>query len=343
MNKRKVSVGPERPLIPKGKEMKTPYSTLLPKPVAAMIFLTLLAGLSLLALSAVPEIGPNPRADFWRDVREGVPGVTVVDSEAHRILIHNGGQNWREIRNGLISWTGALLMAGVLAAIFLFFIIVGKDRLHEPRTGMRIGRFSLFERILHWYTAFFFIVLALTGLSNLYGRAVLIPLFGLEVFSGYMQWALWIHNFSGPLFLVGLLIEILIWVKDNIPKKMDIVWFKNLGGMIGKGPRPHAEKVNGGEKAWFWLMTFAGIAVGITGVILDFPIWGQSRGTMQVSHIIHASVAILFISASLGHIYVGTIGAEGTFEGMWRGSVDESWAKQHQDLWYEEKTGKRAS
>ncbi|KJS32525.1 MAG: hypothetical protein VR64_06315 [Desulfatitalea sp. BRH_c12] len=304
---------------------------------ACWLCLCLLCVLTLSAVIMAQERGPNPRGDFWGSVREGVSGYTAVSSAGHDVLIHNGGQNWREIRNGLIAGISPWILAGVFTAIMLFFLIVGKDKLEEPRSGIRIARFSLAERILHWFTALFFIILALTGASNLFGRAVLIPVFGQAPFAAYMQWALWIHNVSGPLFLAGLLLEFIIWVKDNIPKKIDIIWFRNLGGMVGKGPRPHAEKVNGGEKAWFWVMILAGIVVGVTGVILDFPIWGQSRATMQISHAIHATVGLLFVAASFGHIYIGTIGAEGTFEGMWRGSVDASWAKQHQDLWYEHK------
>jgi formate dehydrogenase subunit gamma len=199
-----------------------------------------------------------------------------------------------------------------------------------------IQRFSPAERILHWYTATLFVLLALSGLSMLFGRAVLIPVFGLKGFASYMQIGKFVHNY-GPLFLAGLLVEFVVWVKDNIPGKMDLQWFKSLGGMSGRGPRPHAGRVNGGEKAWFWAMVLAGTTAGVTGVILDFPIWEQTRQTMQIAHVIHASVAVLFIAACFGHIYIGTIGAEGTFEGMWRGRVDAAWAKQHQDLWYDEK------
>jgi formate dehydrogenase subunit gamma len=301
--------------------------------------------LSVLAVSvlvfAFQEHGVNPRAAFWGHVREGVPGYTSVASDAHKILIQNGGQNWREIRNGLIAGVSPWILAGVFGIIMLFFLIAGQDKLEAPRSGIRIERFSMAERILHWTTACFFIILAVTGLSNLFGRAVLIPVFGQSPFAAYMQWALWTHNVSGPFFLAGVLIEFIIWAKDNIPRKMDVLWFKNLGGMVGKGSRPHAGKINGGEKAWFWVMALSAIAVGVTGVILDFPIWGQTRATMQVAHVIHASVAILFLAASFGHIYIGTIGAEGTFEGMWRGSVDAAWAEQHEDLWYEEKMKER--
>jgi formate dehydrogenase subunit gamma len=287
--------------------------------------------------SETPSSGVNPRADFWRGVREGAAGTTTSASAGHKVLIQNGGQNWRQIRNGPIAGIAPWILAAVVFAIGVFFAIVGRDRLEEPRSGVTIPRFSLFERILHWSTAALFILLALTGLSMLFGRAVLIPVFGLGTFAAYMQAGMLVHNFSGPLFFAGVLVEAVTWVKGNIPRKMDLVWFMNLGGMVGKRPRPHAGRVNGGEKAWFWFMLAAGLTSGITGVILDFPNFGQSRQAMQLAHIIHASTAILFLAAAFGHIYIGTIGAEGTFEGMWRGTVDTVWAKQHNDLWYEQK------
>lgn len=313
------------------------------RPYEFWVFIALLfLALSSMAALAVQKYGANPRGEFWGGVRDGVSGYTAVASDAHKVLIQNGGQNWREIRNGLVAGISPWVLAGVFGIVLVFFLVVGQDKLESPRSGIRIQRFSLPERILHWYTAFFFIVLAVTGLSNLFGRALLIPVVGQGPFAAYMQWSLWIHNVSGPLFLAGVLIEFAIWVKDNIPKKMDVVWFKNLGGMVGKGSRPHAGKVNGGEKAWFWIMVLSGLAVGVTGIILDFPIWGQSRSTMQVAYVIHASIGILFLAASFGHIYIGTIGAEGTFEGMWRGSVDAAWARQHQDLWYAQKKRRRS-
>lgn len=289
------------------------------------------------AVAAAEEQSVNPRADAWRAVRQGAAGYTAVQSDAQKVLVQTEGQIWREIRNGPLASISPWVLAGVLAIIGLFFVIFGKDKLEEPRSGEMIHRFSPAERILHWCTAVLFILLALSGMSLLFGRAVLIPVFGQPGFSGYMQIGMFVHNVSGPLFLAGILVEFIVWVKDNIPRKMDVHWFRNLGGMTGRGPRPHAGKVNGGEKAWFWIMVLAGITVGATGVILDFPIWGQSRQTMQIAHVIHASVAMLFLAASFGHIYIGTIGAEGTFEGMWHGKVDAVWAKQHQDLWYEEK------
>ena len=47
-------------------------------------------------------------------------------------------------------------------------------------------------------------------------------------------------------------------------------------------------------------------------------------------------VALLVISVSFGHIYLGTAGVEGTLGSMTTGDVDEAWAKSHHDRWYAE-------
>jgi formate dehydrogenase subunit gamma len=304
--------------------------------VLATLILLLLGGV--IYLQAVAADQSNPHANFWRTVRQGVPGFTTVTSVGHKVLIENSGENWREVRNGLLLRFSQVVILLALLAMALFYAIVGKDRLEEPRSGVRIKRFTLGERILHWYTALVFTIMTITGLSILLGRLVLIPVFGHGLVSYYLQASKALHNYCGPLFLVGILLEIVVWIRYNIPTKADLQWFKNMGGMIGKGPRPHTGRVNGGEKAWFWVVFLFGIGVGVTGMVLDFPVWGQSRLTMQLCHMIHVTVAVLFIAASFGHVYVGTFGAEGVFEGMWTGYVDAVWARQHNDLWYEEVT-----
>jgi len=278
----------------------------------------------------------NPRANFWRVVREGVPGYTSVSSQGHTVLIQSSGENWREIRNGLLVRFSPWVIAAVAAVLGLFYMRIGRDKLEKPRSGVLIQRYTLWERVLHWYTAVVFIIMGITGLSLLLGRVVLIPIFGHPIVSGYLEASKVLHNFFGPLLLPGILGEFIVWVRFNIPRRYDLQWFRNMGGMIGSGPRPHIGKVNAGEKGWFWLVFLFGIGVGITGILLDFPIWGQSRFTMQVSQVIHATVAVLFVAVSLGHIYMGTIGVEGAFEAMWTGSVDAVWAEQEHDLWYEE-------
>jgi len=199
-----------------------------------------------------------------------------------------------------------------------------------------VERYRLPDRLLHWYTAVLFIFMSLTGLSLLLGRIFLIPFFGLRVDSVYLEACKIVHNYCGPLFLIGIILEVISWMKFNIPQKIDLEWIRKVTGRL-HGAKPHIGRVNAGQKAWFWLVAVFGLFIGITGVLLDFPIWGQSRFTMQFSHVIHALVAILFIGAAMGHIYMGSIGVEGVFEGMWQGTVDAVWAEQHANIWYEEK------
>ena len=104
--------------------------------------------------------------------------------------------------------------------------------------------------------------------------------------------------------------------------------------MFGK-EHVDATSANGGEKAWFWLLATVGVLVIASGLVIDFPNY-QSRDTMQWANVIHALGALALTAVSLGHIYIGTIGTEGALEGMTTGYVDETWAKEHHNLWYEE-------
>ncbi len=282
----------------------------------------------------------NPRADYWREVRKGIHGYSAVKGQETDVLIQTAGQNWRQLRNGPVANYGAWFLGGVVAAIVLFYLLRGQARLDKGRSGMTMVRWRLWERILHWTTAVLFIILAVTGMSLLFGRAVLIPLLGKSAFAAWAELAKLLHNTLGPVFLAGILMEFLAWVRHNIPKRHDWIWFKQGGGIVGH-KHPPAGRMNGGEKVWFWLIFFVGLLlVGGTGLILDFPNYGQNRDLMQTAHLLHAVGAFIFVAFAIGHIYIGTLGTEGALEGMTRGRVDMNWAKQHHDIWFEEEMAK---
>jgi formate dehydrogenase subunit gamma len=68
-----------------------------------------------------------------------------------------------------------------------------------------------------------------------------------------------------------------------------------------------------------------------------FPFYGGlTVSGMQFAEIVHAVIAVLFVAAMLGHIYIGTIGMEGAFEAMGTGEVDVNWAREHHSLWLDE-------
>ena len=314
--------------------------------LAALLVLAapLVVGWQMVGIDAVHaefSNGSNPRSEYWREVRQGTAGYTTVKGQETGELIENSGQNWRQVRNGPVATLGAWMIGIVVALLVLFHLTAGKAKL-EQRTGRKIPRWTVFERTLHWFVAVLFILLAITGLSLLYGRAVLIPVVGYDAFAAYAQFAKWTHDYLSLLFVVGLIVMLAIWFSDNFFTKVDWEWFKKGGGYIGKG-HGSAYKVNAGEKVWFWILFVAGIGLMISGVVLLLPNLGFERGTMQGANLVHAVTALVLSGFALGHIYLGTIGNEGTFEGMISGEVDEAWAKQHHDLWYKETGGKGAA
>jgi formate dehydrogenase subunit gamma len=64
---------------------------------------------------------------------------------------------------------------------------------------------------------------------------------------------------------------------------------------------------------------------------------------MQVSSIVHIASGIGLISFSFVHMYMSTLGNEGTFQAMISGDVDERWAELHHDVWYDELMAERGS
>ena len=68
---------------------------------------------------------------------------------------------------------------------------------------------------------------------------------GLQGFSGWANFSILVHNDLGPFFVVGVVLAIIAWIKDNIPNATDWQWFKEgLGGMLVKGKHPHAGRFN---------------------------------------------------------------------------------------------------
>jgi len=282
--------------------------------------------------------GVNPRSNYWRAVREGDSGYTAASGPyTTNNLIQSRGEEWRNLRNGYATVAILLMTGATLALIVLFHLIKGPKRLEQPLSGRMLPRWSGGERLLHWYTAILFIILAITGFSLLYGRAALVPWLGLEGFAAYAAVAKAVHNYAGPLFIVGVVIELITWIRINTFKSYDLVWLKSLGGMLRTDTQPPAGRANAGEKVWFWIIATIGLlGVGISGVVLDFPNFGQTRETMQTANLIHSTLAGLWLAIAFGHIYLGTLGVPGSFRGMATGRVSEEWMKEHHDKWYEE-------
>jgi len=281
---------------------------------------------------------PLNNAPVWSDVRRGDNQyqTTQVRGIETNVLVQSQGETWRQIRNGPITIYGGWLLVLVLIALGAFYWWRGKIMLSHPRTGRVIERFSAWDRLVHWTTAISFVILAVSGLVMLFGKYILLPLFGYTLFSWLAILSKNLHNFVGPLFAVCTVIMFFTFVKDNIWQRGDWQWILKAGGLF-TGKHVPSWRFNIAEKSWFWLgVTFLGIISSVTGFILDFPNFAQGREAMQTANVIHSISAILFVAASLGHIYIGTIGMEDAYETMRNGQVDETWAREHHEYWYNE-------
>lgn len=86
-------------------------------------------------------------------------------------------------------------MGGMLLGLAVFYLFRGKIRIAAGRAGRTITRFMPIDRFAHWLTATSFIVLALTGLMLIFGKPVMIPLFGHEAFTAMATFGKYAHNF----------------------------------------------------------------------------------------------------------------------------------------------------
>jgi formate dehydrogenase subunit gamma len=295
---------------------------------------------------------PGNNAPFWRAVRESgsQEGVVNLPGAENGVLVQkfvqypgssytNAGEAWRQVRNRwLIPYGGSLLLV-VALALGLLYWRKGALGGHVPDNGRKIERFTPFERAAHWANAGAFVALAVSGLVMAFGKFLLLPVIGGTLF-GWLTYLLkTIHNFAGPLFAVSLVIVFVTFVRDNVPAKGDLRWLIKGGGVLGSHEQVPSHRFNAGEKIVFWSGVFAlGLIVIASGLVLDklLPGLAYLRGDMQIAHMIHIVAAVLIISVFALHIYLGTIGLKGAYQGMRTGYVDEGWAHEHHSLWLDD-------
>ncbi|WP_019142654.1 formate dehydrogenase subunit gamma [Noviherbaspirillum massiliense] len=254
------------------------------------------------------------------------------------VILQRGGNTWRNLRNGPIATISGALMVLMLLGIVAFYRAVGPAPA-PPESGRRVERFSSWDRIVHWATAISFLILAITGLIVMFGKKLLLPWMGHDVYSWLAIISKYLHNFFGPLFILCSVILFFTFLRKNIFERWDWQWIKKGGGLLSHEHVP-AGYFNAGEKLWFWGgVTLLGLVMSISGLILDFVNFGQTRYILQWANYLHVAGATFYIIAAMGHIYIGTLGTPGAYHAMRHGTVDEEWARTHHPIWYEELRG----
>jgi formate dehydrogenase subunit gamma len=307
---------------------------------AGVLLLLLVAALAFPQAQRNPDGSVNPTASAVNEQKllqtlGQIDGRVSIPAQRAGVLIQPAGREWRDFHEVTLRIIGAVAIIGMLALLVIFYLWRGMVRLEAGRSGRTLVRFNAFERGVHWMTATCFVILAISGLNITFGRPLLLPLLGPETFTAWSQWAKYAHNFLSFPFTLGVVLIFLMWIAGNIPNRVDFQWLKAGGGIVGQ-EHPPAQRFNAGQKLIYWIVVLGGGAAAATGYLLLFPFYVTDIAGMQIAQVVHSVVAMLFIAAMLGHIYIGTIGMEGAFEAMGTGEVDVNWAKQHHSLWLDE-------
>ncbi|MFP4056240.1 MAG: cytochrome b/b6 domain-containing protein [Candidatus Brocadiia bacterium] len=212
------------------------------------------------------------------------------------------------------AWWVVLL---AVVAMGLHLVIFGPHR--AELTGERVQRFNALERLAHFVLLASFVVLALTGVWIVSGLEEVLGLAVTSVHRG-ASWFL-----VGSAALAGL-----IWVRDMIFSRLDVGWFKVLGGYLGYRGRVPAGRFNAGQKLFFWLILLVVGCLAVTGWMIMYELKTQHHVLAYTLHELCAYLMVLFI---LGHAYLGTLANPGTLRAIFEGKVSRDWARMHHPDW----------
>lgn len=278
---------------------------------------------------------------FWSAVKAGEVGSSSYPGQFNGTLINTYDPTLIQARAGWLSQVLALALFGMIVIFALFVLVNGAAKLEKGFSGVEVLRWSKLDILVHWLMAIPCVLLILTGLSLMAGRFVFGSFLGQDGVAALAAIAKPIHDYMAIPFAIFGVIAMLRWMKHNFPAAYDLKWFMVVGGYLNFGPfkgkHPDSGFSNAGEKLWFWSFTIFGLALIGSGVVMLFPEQIEPSRTASLTALyIHGISAIVITGFTVVHIFMATVLSEGGFPAMTSGYVDENWAKQHHNVWYDE-------
>jgi formate dehydrogenase subunit gamma len=202
----------------------------------------------------------------------------------------------------------------------------------EHMTESRLTRFSVTERVVHWFVAISFIYAALTGLPLWSPRLYWLS----AVFGGGTTVRAW-HPWSGILFVLFFSAMFGNWRRQMRLDKDDRRWLRlaHRYAVHDHSALPEAGRFNAGQKSLFWAQSVFGILLLSSGIVLWWPEI-MPRTLRLLAILIHPAAAVVSIVGLIVHIYMGTAAVPGAFRGMIQGWVTPGWAALHHPKWRRE-------
>jgi formate dehydrogenase subunit gamma len=206
----------------------------------------------------------------------------------------------------------------------------------RPEPGEGVVRYSLAERILHWFVALTFIYLMLSGFALGYPRMAWLY----DVLGGG-QTVRFLHPIVGIAFTVGFVLMLVVWVRDMVFDAKDRAWARDLRNYVREGHSSvDIDRFNAGQKGYFWFAVVTGVLLLLTGIPLWFP-GLMSAGWNQFARLLHHAVFLLTVGGFIIHVYMSTVMLPGTMPGMTGGRVTRAWAAWHHPSWFRKQEADR--
>jgi formate dehydrogenase subunit gamma len=190
-----------------------------------------------------------------------------------------------------------------------------------------------YERLVHWTLAISCLVLCFTGLGMMFKSFAFIA----NIMGGLVV-VKYVHNFTGLLFGLALLLAIKMWWHEagvfTMPE--DLEWMKTAGGYLWHVDKvPEVGKYNPGQKMFFLAVAGFGVVMVFTGIIMWFPLSFPSW-IVRLLFFLHALGFVVIFPFFFVHLYLGTIGSPGSLQAMTTGWVTKAWLKKQHPKWLKE-------
>lgn len=228
------------------------------------------------------------------------------------------------------------ILVGVPAVFFLHYLVIGPKIFSHDRKKIYV--FTIFHRIIHTIAGIAFVLLIPTGFVMIFGST-----FGGGAFVTACKE---IHAISTILFVISVIPMTIMWIREMFPTMDDVKWMMIVGGYLSKVKRPiPAGKFNAGQKMWFWVCTFGGMVMIISGAVMyfqDFKLdilatYGITqidflRGNAIIHNILGLAVTALFFT----HVYMAAFAIKGAIHSIITGYKEEEEVEILHSSYYKE-------
>lgn len=191
-----------------------------------------------------------------------------------------------------------------------------------------VKRFSLADRRLHWWYSAGLVILLISGIVMYFIGA---PSGSIQKVS-HLTGAL-LFFFAPVIYLYKAKGKRKDWLFIFKWDSKDFEWFKGLFS----GKKPAQGRYTTGQKLFFLIVVLASVVSAISGFILMFKLFSNSKETTLLFHNISTWVlGILFVLHASYYLYKPKRRA---LRSMIKGIMDVKYAEEHHQLWFEQVKG----